>query len=426
MDEAQLKQDTDLPVFTLSGQERTQIIQQWMKTGVSKVTNFSWEELTNKPVPGMTVVYMESNLEEDHRVGKIIDDEELVDVSDVVTVQFHRFQDSMFEFNGAAITCSLAFLKPIELYDLHYGRRYSYFGPPPRRNRFHGQTVATKLSVLDTKSSESPFEFIQVGGIFCASHQAGMFLGVIRSFHSDNSDWKVLAIALDTMGQTGLNHIRQLANSPSETSRRLSATPISDFINLAAPAEFTLTPYSMEPDPSVCDLFITAYKILDQKLLQDPSWRPPSYSRVHREVVAKQSSKRSFQGSSSSASTAPARSRPLPPAASVRSKTTKQKLKPKQPAILLSGSDSDKPAEPEKPSRSSSGPASQPKASQPKASQSKASQPKAAQPGKPRGTELQQVEVRHNPKLHTPDLFDPLTWLLLYNSMIPASTDNRQ
>jgi hypothetical protein len=280
--------NTDVPLICLSGDARTNAIQMWKETGETSFNNFNWLKTTIQVEVGMVVVYMESDVQEDHRaaiVTKVFDRD--VNAHLHVVIQFRRFQDSMFEFTGKSLATILAFIRPIEHYELHFARRFCYYGPPPRVVRFHSQTVATKILDLGSRHLEASFPEYRVGFIFSVHASGGellrgMFLGAIRSYHCDNSDWKVLAVFIPQ----DVEFFDFVEDLPA-IAARLSATTVSDFVKMfAADKDCALDVYSgaspIKLDTS--QLIRHSFSVIDEKLNEDPTWRPQTLLKVWKDI----------------------------------------------------------------------------------------------------------------------------------------------
>lgn len=286
-DEIHVIDDTDFPPNRLSASERAGINRIWKEFGEWQCNSFPWNDVLELLMPRMIVVYMETNLQEDHRAAKVVEVfGEGVDTEAII--RFRLFTDSMFEFSGATIRCSLAFVKPIEHYELHHARRFSYFGPPPRFVKHHGQTIASKLMDSGSRQASVVWPELNTGSMFKVrvgqeSTQfvvSGMFLGAIRSYHCDNSEWKVLSVVIPDD-----QNYEDFVEDCQGLGKLVAGTLVSDFLkNFVYDPEGSLVLFSAESDVADCDLFRNCFKTIDSKLLLDPTWRPPSLSKVWKRL----------------------------------------------------------------------------------------------------------------------------------------------
>jgi hypothetical protein len=292
------------------------LIRAWKEQGENRINNFRWCDVKYDIPVRTIVVYIESDLQDDHRAGKVI----LVEgegADTLVTIQLRRFTDSMFFFTGATMKCSLAFLKPIEAYDLHIARRFSYYGPPPRTVRYHNQIVATRLVDAGSKHFAPEVPGFCTGYLFQVQASPtermqinAMFLGAICSYHNDNSEWKALCVVMPDN-----EDLEEFALDTQGLLPRLSATMVSDFCKLFSPnADFAVEPFAEDSDPGIVEVFQNCFAIIDAKLMQEPSWRPPTLSKVWKDVTRpgnKTQKQKSAKGVQSSSTTKGAAKKPV-------------------------------------------------------------------------------------------------------------------
>jgi hypothetical protein len=156
---------------------------------------------------GDFVVYGESKVEEYHRLGMVYEVHDSDDDDDDrrLLVRFQKVGSPRFEFDVQPISVHLELAVPMDEYRIHDGKRFLYYGPPPRRWHAHGLYIGTRCTIVPCKDPQSglnPGHFTQlyVGDIFLLNTQIHnilvpdvwcMVLGFLRH-ESSSHEWTVL------------------------------------------------------------------------------------------------------------------------------------------------------------------------------------------------------------------------------------------
>jgi len=150
---------------------------------------------------GDYIMYGERSVEECHRLGEVTA-EEVVDGVEYLHVKFQTVGAKRFVFDLAPVRIHKVLAVPLDDYKLHGGKRFHYFGPPPRCYSSHHLYIATKCIMMsDFPSPEATME-IYIGDVFCFKKQAGdgscdlwcLVLGFLRH-ESITHEWTVLCCA---------------------------------------------------------------------------------------------------------------------------------------------------------------------------------------------------------------------------------------
>jgi hypothetical protein len=122
---------------------------------------------------GDYIMYGEKSVEECHRLGEVTAEEDIDDVK-YLQVKFQTVGAKRFVFDLDPVRVHKVLAVPLDEYKLHDGKRFHYFGPPPRCYSSHKLYLATKCVMMsDFPSPEATMEIYKKANlalIFCIHH----------------------------------------------------------------------------------------------------------------------------------------------------------------------------------------------------------------------------------------------------------------
>ena len=274
---------TDFPVdFSLLKQEV-------ITKGLTLAKEFPEDDLSIKQ--GDLVVYCEGIYQEDHRAALVLAHMSV----DTVRLRFQLFPAHTFSFEGDHLELPSCLCVKACAYPLHIGRRFHFFGPPPRtRSINHPFAIrcidngGTEKNLLGIDNIDTGFEFLSSRPL-PSSAEAILIQGIVIGFLGsslDKYDFRLTAFL-----RTSDEKLEDLWDD-DKVAYRVCCCSVSEFFSYinSTPARGTLSENSIgfltsTKDPRMITINL-AMTFIHNQLCNSRSWKPKGIVKLTQDLIA--------------------------------------------------------------------------------------------------------------------------------------------
>ena len=273
----------DFPPVVLNDRAVNQLCERWRIADDKHPLGLIVWEYIKRRHGSLALVYGEDNTEENHRVATMTSMDE---TTGLCNVRFRLFQDCSYRFSGPIVTVHSCFLTPVNYYELGHGRRFVYYGMPPRIAGSYGQCWAMVMIDMDEPTVHYPdklsnqweagdsYSFNVYTTKTTTKRVIVFILGFLRSHVGDNSDWKACTV-LFSEGE----NFAEIIKNKEQLTTRLSSTYVPDFVKFmsnSAGLQQNNPDYRVSKKLASCP----AMAIFESMLAKDFAWRPKTIGVV--------------------------------------------------------------------------------------------------------------------------------------------------
>ena len=255
---------------------------EYVKQKLVLMRNRSKESYTYQP--GQMVVYSEGEYQEDHRAAVV---QEVLSESRV-RLRFQLVGSGLYEFNGNTRVVNPGLCYRLKEYGLNKGRRFSYFGPPPRLGGLQQTTIATMCE--DVGQTVAPVVRVQVlDTVQMPVHQHvinGLVLGFMQSV-GVAYEFRILIVV-----HYENEDLVQVLKKPNEIPRRLGCCMTKDFFSQFLYHDYQRPGRILPSDDQLSDTesdrvqaLLMSMEFVERCLAEDRTWKPKPLRRVVDDCV---------------------------------------------------------------------------------------------------------------------------------------------